>query len=177
MLSNNSDILSLFNSIFSIAISKGIIPIVPANSTGNESTLAGISILNTCITIGGLTSSGTSPKLYKYSPYNSLKKLTKPDILALCDNIVSLNSDLNYISEKNGFKLYPHKLQVSYKTFSGLSIACAYVCGICALLCEREPNLNFNDMLSLLKVSCSYSDDIEKRFQGFGLIDIKKLIH
>lgn len=178
LISNNSYIRSLFESIFNLAISKGLIPIVPASSVGNENFPLGISTLNNCITVGGLTASGISPILYKYSPPNSVKKINKPNLLAVCDNIISLNSDLNYISQKsNGIKLYPHKLQVAYKTFSGLSIASAYICGICALICEKEPQVTFNDMLSLLKVSCTYCDNIDKSFQGFGAVDIKKLIN
>ena len=63
-----------------------------------------------------------------------------------------------------------------YKTFTGSSLATAYVSGICALICEKNPNIMFKDMHSLLQVACNSIDDIPKYIQGDGVINFKKLI-
>lgn len=115
-------------------------------------------------------------KPYTYSSAGPYGKLLKPDLSAACVNIISLNSDNNYISEKNGIKVYPNKLEVPYKTFTGSSIATAYISGLCALLCEKNPSITFKDMISLLKVACDPIDEISNQIQGEGIVNINKLI-
>lgn len=175
LLYYNPFIISCFNTMFKIATDKNIIPILPSGSNKNiEGSLTGIALCTNCITVSGIDTTST-PKPYLYSSSGILKKGTKPDFCAACVDIVSLNSDINYISEKNGVKLYPHKLDTSYKSFSGTSLAAAYISGLCALLYESNPTLNFKDVVSLLIISC---DDLEipRNFQGHGKININKLI-
>ena len=175
-LTNNIYILSLFNSIFNICIQKGLIPITSSGSINNNyNSIMGISILDNCITAGGSNAFYSNSEMYQYSSGNNLTKKLKPDILSPCNNILSLNCDVNYLSEKNGIKLYPHNLQVAYKTFSGVSLSTAYICGISALLCEKNPKANFYDILSFLKIACEYSENIPKKLQGNGIINISKL--
>jgi len=136
----------------------------------------GIATLPNCITVAGLNTATPTIKPYLYSSRGPYGKLSKPDLSAACVNVVSLNSDTNYISEKNGSKLYPSKLDVTYKSFTGSSIATAYISGLCALLCEKYPSITFNDMRSLLKVACDPIDDVSNTIQGEGTINLNKLI-
>ncbi|SFD19943.1 S8 family serine peptidase [Clostridium uliginosum] len=177
LLTHNTFITSCFESIFAYAVSKDIIPIVPSGSNlNNSSPIMGIATLNNCITVGGLNTVNPSIRAYDFSSSGSFGKSAKPNLCAACVNIVSLNSDINYICEKNGIKLYPNKLDAPYKTFTGTSLSTAYVSGLCALLFENNPNLNFNDILSLFKISCEAVEDIPKVIQGEGIINIDKLI-
>lgn len=177
LLSHNTFIISAFEKLFNHAIESGLIPVVSAGSSLNTKySIMGIASLQNCITVGGLDTTKSIPKPYAYSACGPLSKYSKPDLCASCVNIVSLNSDKNYISEKDGVKLYPKQLDVSYKTFTGSSLATAYICGICALICERNPDITFKDMHSILQVACEPLDDIPKYIQGDGIINFKKLI-
>lgn len=177
LLTHNTFIMSCFNLIFNKAISKGLIPVVPSGSNLNiKSSIMGIATLPSCITVSGVNTVNPIIKAYDYSSIGLSNKLNKPDLSAACINITSLNCDTNYISEKNNFKIYPQKLEVQYKTFSGTSMAVAYICGLCALLCENNPLMTFKDINSLLKVACEPIEDIPKYIQGEGMVNIKKLI-
>ena len=105
----------------------------------------------------------------------SNKKDKKPDFCAACVDIVSLNSNTNYISYKNNTKVHAPKLDSSYKSFTGTSVSAAYVSGLCALLFEQNPNYSFDDILSLLKVA-SIPLDLPKNQQGEGKIDSNKVL-
>lgn len=176
LLSYNSFLQSCFDSMLALAIESKITPVVPSGSNRNiEGSLTGIALCKNCITVSGLdTSSEIKP--YSYSSAGiSKKNETKPNLSAACVDIISLNCNINYISEKNGVKLYPKKLDTSYKTFSGTSMATAYISGLCTLLYENNPDLSFNDILSLLQLSC---DPLEfpRGFQGEGKVNISKII-
>ncbi len=178
LLTHNAFIISCFDIVFNYAISKGLIPIVPSGSNLNDKSLImGISTLSSCITVGGLNTTTPVIKPYNYSSTGPYGKLLKPDLSAACVNVVSLNSDNNYISEKDGAKIYPSKLEVPYKTFTGSSIATAYISGLCALQCERNPSITFKDMVALLKVACDPIEDISNAVQGEGSVNINKLMN
>ena len=176
LLNHNTFLIECFSKIFDYAISKGLIPIVPSGSNLNSTNLIqGISSLPNCITVGGVdtTNSITSP--YNYSSCGICSKTSKPDLCAACVNIISLNSNTNYISERDNIKLYPSKLEMPHKTFSGTSLAAAYVCGICSLILSKNPSLKFKDIKSLFKISCNKIDGIPNLIQGEGIIDINKI--
>jgi subtilisin family serine protease len=177
ILTHNTFIISCFSSLFDYAISKGLIPIVPSGSnSSNKGSIMGIATLPNCITVSGLDTTLPLIRSYCYSSCGPYGKASKPDLSAACVNINSLNSNTNYISEKNGIKLYPNKLDIPYKTFSGTSIATAYICGLCSLLCEKNPSITFKDMVSLLKVACEPVEDIPKTAQGEGIVNVTKLM-
>lgn len=170
----NNFILSTFNTLFNKAISHGIVVIVPSGTNKNiQSSIRGFAALDTCITVGGLNTAGEIDS-YTYSSSGPCGKLVKPDFSAPCVNIYSLNSDTKYISERNGAKLYPNKLDDYYTTYTGTSCAAAYVSGICALLFEKDNKLSFKDISSLLKSSCTLLK-FPKWQQGEGVLDIDKL--
>lgn len=50
-------------------------------------------------------------------------------------------------------KLYPSKLKYSYVDYTGTSIGCGFIAGVCALLYEYNNDLKFEDVYGLLKIS------------------------
>lgn len=176
LLRYNIFLQKLFDSMVSLIVSKNITCIIPSGSNKNsDGSIIGLALCNNCITVAGYDST-SNIKPYTYSSAGSSRKDSKPNLCASCVDIVSLNSDTTYISESDGNKLYPSKLDLSYKTFSGTSIAAAYVAGVCALIYEDNENLTPKDITSLLKVSCEPLDDIPNNYQGDGIINIKSIL-
>ncbi|MCB2294653.1 S8 family serine peptidase [Clostridium algoriphilum] len=174
-LETNEFTLSLFSNLFDLAISKGIVIIVPSGSNQNiKSSIRGIATLSNCITVGGYNSTSDA-KIYEYSSCGPFQKLDKPNLIAACVDICSLISDTQFISEKNGVKLYPQSITNLYTTYTGTSCSAAFISGICALLYENNINLCFKDILALLKVSSSLIN-FPKYMQGSGILDIEKLL-
>jgi subtilisin family serine protease len=168
--------MSLFAGLFDIAVKHNLTIVVPAGHNGNfEGSIGGIATLNNCITVGGVDTTSNPIKPYIYSSSGPFNTIEKPDLSAAAVNIYSINSNKNYVSEKNGMKVYPETLDIPYTNYSGTSCAAAYISGICALLYENNPDLSFKDLLSLLKVS-SKLKELPKRIQGAGLLDIDKLL-
>lgn len=176
LIDNDYFVLKLFSALFQMSLDKGICPVVPTGHNGNEEgSLRGISILANCITVGGINTNGKI-SAYKHSSSGSYGSLEKPNLSAACQDICSLNSNVTYISERNGKKLYPKQLEKPYTNYSGTSIAAAYISGIIALLYEKKPNIKFDDVKSLLKLSCDMHK-ISKWLQGNGTINIDTLIN
>ena len=175
LLKYNSFIQNIFNNMVTLINNKNITCIIPSGSNINlDGSITGIALNNNCITVSGYDSTA-NVKSYLYSSVGPTKKSTKPNFCAACVNIVSLNSDTNYISEKDGNKLYPSKLDTSYSSFTGTSLAAAFVAGVCALIYSDNESLTPKDVSSLLKVSCE-PIDIPKNHQGDGVINIKSII-
>ncbi|WP_446898097.1 S8 family serine peptidase [Clostridium sp. LBM24168] len=174
MNSRSQFILSLFQKLFDIAVKNNIAIITAAGNNGNfEGSIQGISTLNNCITVGGIDTTSHSIKSYEYSSCGPFCKTQKPDLVAACVDICSINSNTIYISEKNGKKLYPSTLEKPYTCYTGTSCAAAYISGVCSLLYENNPDLSFNDLVSLLKISCKFLN-LPKWCQGSGMIDFEK---
>ena len=174
-LNFNSFIYNIFDTLFAKAKNSGIICVLPSGSNKNdEGSITGIALSNNCITVSGVnTTSGISS--YEYSSCGSSKKDSKPDFTAACVDVISLNSNTSYYSERNNSKVSPPKLDLSYKSFTGTSISAAYVAGLCALLYENNPELTYDDVLSLLKLG-SESLNIDKYQQGYGRININNIL-
>lgn len=174
LLTPNIFITEAFDVTFLEAIKNNIIPITASGSISNSSRfINGISTLSSCITVGGINSLKTFEP-YEYSSCGYYKKTLKPDLCAASNNITSLNTDTKYISEKDGLKMYPNKLDASYKTFSGTSLAAAFISGICALLFENNNDLTFKDVQSLLKLA-SNPHELSKENIGEGILDLSNL--
>jgi len=174
-LETNGFVLSLFSKLFDIAISKGMVVIVPSGSNKNiKSSIRGLATLSNCITVGGYNSLG-NPEIYEYSSCGPFQKLDKPNLISACVDICSLISDTQFISEKNGVKLYPTIITNLYTNYTGTSCSAAFISGICALLYENNKELCFKDTLALLKVSSSLINS-PKYMQGSGILNLEKLL-
>jgi serine protease AprX len=168
--------MKIFSQLFDELISLGIIPVVPTGSLGNlEGTITGVAALDNCITVGGLDTTGFQTRPYPYSSSGPAGKSNKPNFAAACVDICSLNSNPNYIPERNGIKLYPHKLEKLYTTYTGTSCAAAYISSIVAMLIENNSDLTFKDICSLLKVASTRIDE-SPWLQGEGIIDLATLL-
>lgn len=175
LLSHNIFLEKIFDSMIELLTNKSITCIIPSGSNkNNDSSIVGLALCSNCITVSGYDST-SGIKSYEYSSVGNTKKDTKPNLCAACVDIVSLNSNTNYISESNGKKLYPSKLDSLYKTYCGTSIAAAYIAGLCALIYEGNINLLPKDIASMLRVSCEEINDIPKNHQGNGKVNIKNL--
>lgn len=170
----NKFILSLFDKLFTIASENNISVIVPSGHMGNtDDSLTGIALLPNCITVSGIdTTKNKKPYLMSSASGNNNSK--KPDLCAACVDICSLNSDVTYISQRNGHKLYPKPLKSPYTLYTGTSCSCGYISGLCALLYEKNPNLTPKDIVSLIKLSCNLLN-MPKNIQGCGTVNLHKL--
>lgn len=172
----NKSILKLYDKLFTLFKNKNILVIVPAgNNESKEDTIKGIALSEKVLTIGGINTNSTYT-VSEYSCCGSTKFLKKPDFVAASDDIISLNTDKNYISERNGEKIYPHPLVSPYTTLSGTSISCAFIAGLCALLLEFNNQYTFDDIYSLLKINSVLLKD-KKYKQGHGYINITNLLN
>ncbi|GAB6168782.1 S8 family serine peptidase [Clostridium carnis] len=175
LLYYNEFLQNLFETLVKYANSKNITCVIPSGSNRNlDGSITGIALCKDCITVAGFDTTSII-KPYTYSSAGNSKRDTKPNLAAACVDIVSLNCNTKYISEKDGIKLYAPKLDASYKTFTGTSLAAAYIAAICALLYESNPDLNSKDVFSLLKVSCE-NIDIPKNYQGEGKVNLNLLL-
>lgn len=175
LLTFNSFIFKSFDILLKKAVSKHITPVLPSGSNKNEDgSITGIAISSNCITVSGIDTT-SEIKSYTYSSCGAIKKDPKPNFCAACVDVVSLNCNTSYISEKNGSKVYAPKLDTSYKSFTGTSVSAAYVAGLCAILYEHNSTLKFVDIVSLLNVSAE-PFDIPLNQQGNGKININKVL-
>ena len=107
LLNYNVFLQNLFDSMVSLLISKNITCVIPSGSNKNiDGSITGIALCNNCITVAGYDSTSTI-KPYAYSSAGSTRKDSKPNLCAACVDIISLNSDTNFISEIDGNKTYP----------------------------------------------------------------------
>ena len=172
----NKTILHLYDKLFTLFKMKNILIVVPTgNNESKEDTIRGIALSDKVFTIGGINTN-SSYTVSEYSCCGSTKVLKKPDFVAASDDIISLNTDKNYISQRNGEKIYPHALTTPYAILSGTSIACAFITGVCALLLEYNKDYTFDDIYSLLKINSVLIKD-KKYKQGHGYINLPNLIN
>ncbi len=176
VITMNSFILDLYDKLFTSFKDKKVVVVVPSgHNEASEDTIKGIAISNKVLTIGGMN----THSYYSISPYSccgSNKVLHKPDFMAASDNIMSLNSDISYVSERDGVKLYPHSLKTLYTEYSGTSISCAFIAGVCALLYEINSEYTYEDIYSLLKLNSILMND-KKYKQGNGYIKLYELLN
>lgn len=171
---NNPFILNCFDSLFELAEFKNIIPVVSAGSNlGLENSIKGIALSKNCLTVGGLNTTKREIEPYIFSSSGN-KSLKKPEVSAACAEIRCLNCNSLYVSESNGIRLYPKKLADNYTTFSGTSLACAYVSALCAVLLDHTPSLTLRDLRSLITLSCNEVEYYSKDIVGEGYLDLKR---
>lgn len=172
ILNSNEFVLEIFNSLFNNALEKDITVIVSAGDNGSfKDSQTGFSLLEGCISIGGFDNKLNC--LYRESSGGNINIL-KPDFIAPCSHINSLNTDALYISQRDNKKLFPNPLKESYLSFSGVSLASAYVASLVCAILQKNKSLKRNDIVSLLKASCKLINS-PKYLQGDGLINIETL--
>ena len=164
----NSYITSSFKSLFNMACHMGITIIASSGNNGTvKDYISGFSLLENCITVGGFDT--LSNDIYRNSSGGN-SRIKKPDFIAPCTGLFSLNSDVRYIPERNGRKIFPGPLKDFYSSFSDISLSSAYAASLAALLLEKNRNLSPDDIKSLLKASCKLIN-LPKYLQGEGLIN------
>ena len=174
--SYDNNILSLFNDMFNKAIEAKMIVLVPSGSLGpQKSSMLGIGTLKSCITVAGLNTNRTM-SIFKNSSAGPVGIEDKPNLSAAASEICSINTDASFIPEIKNRKLYTKPLTQPYTTYSGTSCAVAFISGICALLLENNPLLTFKDMLSIFRLASEEIKDIPSWQQGWGMIDMNKLL-
>lgn len=176
LLNHNIRISDYFDKLFKLAVNKNIITVVPAGSIKGDNTIQGIALSPWCITVGGIDSNKIPATTFEFSASGNTN-LKKPNFSAACVNITCLNSDKKYISERNGMKLYPHKLDSNYTVFQGTSLACAYISAVCALLLEAKNDLTYNDLCSLLQIVAHNKYELPTNSVGDGVLDLSTLFN
>lgn len=148
---------SLDNDPLVIAVNKlwsaGLIVVCPAGNSGpSKVSIVSPGCAKDIITVGcNCDFSSRGP---------TMEGFHKPDILAPGSNIIAANNN-------------PH--QSPYISFSGTSMASSIVIGAIALILEKYPDLDPQEVKLVLEMSCN-SLHFEKNIQGKGMLDLKKLL-
>lgn len=157
----------------------GIIMTIAAGNNGpKNSSITSPGISKKAITVGSSDDSesvtiwGSSQKNFS-GRGPTFECVIKPDIVAPGANIVSCLSPTAYIDSSNteGVKI----VDKNYLQLSGTSMSTPIVTGAIALLLQKYPSLTPNDVKYMLKYSTT-DLGYPKNQQGWGLIDIEKLI-
>jgi len=156
---------------------NGLIVIAAAGNNGPDScTITTPGISRKVITVGS-SDDGETVKIMEdlisdYSGRGPTKEcIKKPDVVAPGANIIACSTDKSY---KPKDKYYPSK-KVGYTKKSGTSMATPMVSGCIALLLSKYPNLTGKDVK--LKLRTATNDlGFSQAHQGWGLIDVKKLL-
>lgn len=164
----NEFILSIYQNYFDNLSSQNILITIPiGNNLSNYSSLKGLSLLNNCLTIGGLN---------KVESSRGNNKLLKPTLVSIYEKIYLLNIDSKYVPERDNQYIYPPKLDNFLVEYFGTSCSCAYVCGLLTILKQKNSLINIKDTLSLLRLCCNKDKDIDNSIQGLGTININQLL-
>lgn len=159
--------IKYFDNLLSIIISKGIIPIMPAGSNESDKPVNGLANSNNVILVAGVNNDFSA---FRYS--SKANNNRKINICAKCSNISCGTTVTSYVSQRGASKVYPPKLKEFYKSYSGTSIATAYICGVCALLLEKYPDYEFNDMASRIELCSEKIEDLNYRNVGHGILNL-----
>lgn len=133
---------------------------------------------------GSVTSPGTSRKVITVGTDDmsvhfsgrgpTMECIVKPDIIAPGANIISCltpTPSQNKITAAANLKI----ISENYIQLSGTSMSTPVVTGAVALLLQKHPSLTPDDVKYMLK-KCAVSMNYPKNHQGWGRIDIEKLI-
>ncbi|MGL4656393.1 MAG: S8 family serine peptidase [Sarcina sp.] len=159
--------IKYFDNLLSILISRGIIPIMPAGSNEATTSITGLANSSNVILVAGINN---DLSCFRYSSKSNNNK--KINICAKCSNISCGTTIPSYISQRATSKVYPPKLKEFYKSYSGTSIATAYICGVCALLLEKYPNYEFHDVASRIELCSEKIEDLNFRNVGNGILNL-----
>ncbi len=154
----------------------GIVVTIAAGNDGpRKGTISSPAISKKVITIGA-SDDHKKAKFWGNTLINfsgrgpTLECVVKPDVIAPGVNIISCLS--NNISIQNE---YIDIVEKDYFSLSGTSMATPIVTGAIALLLEKHKDLSPNDVKLMLK-KCCHTLSLPKNQQGWGLIDVNKLL-
>lgn len=157
----------------------GIVMTIAAGNNGpKSSSITSPGISKKVITVGSSDDS-KSVRIWGNSQQNfsgrgpTSECVIKPDILAPGANIISCLSPTANIASSDSEQL--KSIDKHYLKLSGTSMSTPIVTGAIALLLQKYPNLKPNDVKYILRYS-TVDLGYPKNQQGWGLIDIEKLI-
>jgi serine protease AprX len=156
---------------------NGLIVVTAAGNNGpEEGTITTPGISRKVITVGSSDDAETvkimEDLISDYSGRGPTKEcIKKPDVVAPGSNIIACNTDKAYSPND---KYYPTK-DIGYTKKSGTSMATPMVSGCIALLLSKYPELTGKDIKLKLKES-TIDLGFSQAHQGWGLIDVKKLL-
>ena len=159
--------IKYFDKLLSIVISRGIIPIMPVGSNDSSTSIKGLANSKNVILVAGINNDFSC---FRYS--SKANNNRKINICAKCSDISCGNTITSYISQRGISKIYPPKLKEFYKSYSGTSVATAYICGVCALLLEKYPDYEFKDIVSRIELCSKKIDDESYKNVGDGILDL-----
>lgn len=166
----NKFILDIFQILIDKISKSNIIVLVPSgNNSTNYCSLKGLSLLDNCLVVGGINFKDSSKGIYS-------NKFIKPNIVSIYENIYLQNINTKYVPEKNNQYIYPTKPNNSLIEYFGTSCSCAYVCALITLLKQKNISVNINDVMSLLKISCNKTNNLDDSIQGLGTINLTQLL-
>ena len=157
----------------------GIVVVVAAGNNGPKPqsiTIPGIG--RKVITVGASDDNNTveihGDTITDYSGRGPTKAcIQKPDVVAPGSNIMSCDSNREYIPNKNTYASM--NKNVGYRKSSGTSMSTPMVAGAIALLLERYPQLTPNEVKMKLK-NATTNLKYHQSQQGWGLIHVGKLV-
>lgn len=165
----NEFILDIFQNIFNNFSKHKVIIIVPVGNNSNEyCSIKGLSLTNNTLCIGGNTDFFSSKGINK--------RILKPNIISIFDNIFIQNINTKYVPLRNNQYIYPPKIKNTFSEYFGTSCSCAYIASLITLLKQKNTNIDLYDILSLLKISCYKNNTTDSTIQGLGLVDLNLLL-
>jgi len=157
---------------------SGIVVVIAAGNNGpQKGSVTSPGTSRKVITVGASddkkTSSIWGDILEDYSGRGPTREwITKPDIIAPGSKIIScLSPNCNIVVNNSDNEI----IDKYYISISGTSMATPIVSGAIALLLERYPYLYPDDVKLMIK-KCAVDLKMPKDYQGWGLLDIDKLL-
>lgn len=155
---------------------RGITVVAAAGNAGPKSgTITTPGVSDRIITVGAVDDKRTvdmrDDTIAEFSSRGPVGRLgEKPDVVAPGVNIISLNTDKDYVPGTR-----PIAMQEQYKKMSGTSVSTPIVAGGVALLLEKNPELSPDQIKKLMKENAR-DLAVSVYEQGSGLIDIGSLV-
>lgn len=155
---------------------SGITVVAAAGNAGPKSgTITTPGVSDRIITVGAVDDKRTvdirDDTIAEFSSRGPVgRRGEKPDVVAPGVNIISLNTDKDYVSGTR-----PTTLNEPYKKMSGTSVSTPIVAGGVALLLEKNPALSPDQIKKkIMENARDLSASVYE--QGRGLVDIKSLV-